>query len=142
MALPSRASLSDWTQTIRDAALPFHTATVEVYDPSQTVTTPYVPATGTGGESSTPILATLPCRIILVKTPHELTTDVRSGYIRTFNIEFDAAQYAGAINDGFQVIITDGGDNPALVNGKYIEVQDCSTSSLMGFRLITCKRES
>jgi len=132
----------NWVSEIRSVALGFHKAIVEVYDPSQTVTTPYNPSDGSGGESVTPILATLKCRIILVKTPHELTTEIRTGYIRTFNIEFDAVLFEGAINEGFQVKITWGGDNPALVNGKYIEVQDCSSSSLMALRLITCKRES
>jgi len=140
--LPPKNSLSDWAQAVAETAKKFHKAAVELSDPAQSVTEPWDPNTGTGGESVTPILATLPCRIIILTSPNNFSTETRTGTIRTLQVEFDGALYADHIPEGFQIKIINGDDNPALVNGKYIQVQGATSASLMALRLITCKRES
>jgi len=140
--LPPKNSLADWAGTIAETAKRFHNAVVELSDPAQSVTEPWDPNTGTGGESVTPVLASLKCRIIILTTPNNFSTETRTGTIRTLQVEFDGALYPGNIPEGYQIKIINGDDNPALVTGKYVQVQDATSASLMALRTITCKRES
>lgn len=137
MALPSPASVTDWSAAITAAVLPLMTGAIEIYDPESATTTPYDPATDTGGVSTPALfMAERPARIQQLtstdlpgttewtaKTPYRIQIELRPGdpYIRK----------------GLQVRVTNGDKDPSLTERSY-EVISAVNSSNAAVRTINC----
>jgi hypothetical protein len=142
MALPSRASLDDWSAEITEDAVTQMNGVISIIDPNTEQSTPYVPEADTGN-TSTPatVLDHRRARIAqLIRPPSDASGGQEWSTRTRMRFQVDLLPGDPTITKGMIVIVNDGGKDHALESFTY-EVTRAINSSHAALRSIDATSE-
>ncbi len=139
MALPPNLlSTESWWSEIADAARAEFRGVVSILDPSNVVTTPYDPVTGTGGPGEAAVVIDhRPARIQHLRPPFESDGSAHVDATRRVRVQLDIQAGDPDITPGFIVRVDGGGNDTTLTHYRY-KVVSALNSSQAALRTLEC----
>lgn len=118
VGLPSTED--NWSQIIADVATEFMNCVINIVDPNQSVTTPYDPATGEGGESTPLVLYTgVPARAQHIRAPYNVPSAVDWNSYRHYRFQVKLEDVPGLVSKGMQIEVTGAGRDASILDLTY-----------------------
>lgn len=132
-------TVGDWSAPITAIAEGFQNGEVFWFTPG--ARTPYIPSSGTGGDTAETEIGTTPARIQQLREPREANSSYQATDYRRIRVQIPYSDMNLAIVKGVRGRITDGGKDPNLV-GLILVVSDARNSSWAALRTVECYVES
>ena len=132
--------LTDPSDIIAATAKQWMKATVTISDPSQSTTTPYDPATDSGGETVAAVLVTTKARVQHLGNATPFVVEGAWMTRMAYNISFPLENYPALIPGGMKVKVTDGGKDVSLTEIELTVLAGAGSSSA-AIRTLRCMSE-
>lgn len=128
-----------WEDEIKDAALPYMDAIVQIYDPNTTSATDYVPEDDTGGVATPTLLWEGAARIQQVKAPVNQSTEYQWAVGRNYRFQcnYDEGLSAIFIRKGLMIQVISAPRDSSLTKMHY-QVVTATNSDHRAVRTIEC----
>lgn len=128
-AAPDPGAMADWPGIIAANVAPYMNATVQIVDPQTSViTTPYDPATDTGGDSTPLVIRQGPAFIQKIRRPLRVPGPNEWSSTHEFSITMALDNTVPLVSKGMQIIVLDGGREKDLEALTYIVTMSADSS--------------